>query len=84
MIEPALAERPLWVREGAALYFAGRRQAQRRRLQWAAEPHGCASRVRTTSSSRARYLGALTMAYAQAQSCFVRQLGQGRDWRDVK
>jgi SpoIID/LytB domain protein len=83
MTNAALAGRPLWVREGAAMYFAGA----------LAIPGGVDTRPvdppRTSCPDDAELLrpvsvGALTNAYARAQSCFVRDLSKRKSWRDIK
>jgi SpoIID/LytB domain protein len=75
MADGLLRDRPMWVREGAAGYFAGQRQ-----------PSGdaagsCPSDVELLSPVSA---GALSNARAQATACFARQAGEGRPWREVK
>ena len=83
LTEPALAGRPLWVREGAALYFAGESSSQ-----------GDAPR---RSSARARLPcpadrdlqqpvspGALSTAYTQAAACFARQIESGKKWSEIR
>jgi hypothetical protein len=71
-----LARRPLWVREGAALYFAER-----------ADEGPLPSRAACPSDaelSRPVSIGALSNAYARARACFARQIAAGKSWRDVK
>jgi hypothetical protein len=83
MTNAPLSERPLWVREGAAIYFAGEPPV----------PGGKDARTapapRTSCPDDAELLrpvsaGALTNAYARAQACFARQMSQRRSWRDVR
>jgi SpoIID/LytB domain protein len=76
MVDGVLAQRPAWVREGAALYFsdARREDAPQGRTQ-------CPADGELLSPLSA---GALADAYARARSCFVRQLASGRSWRDVR
>ena len=78
MTDGALAQRPAWVREGAALFYAdnGRDAAS-------------TSGARASCPADAELLhpvsvGALADAYARARSCFARQIASGRSWRDVK
>ena len=94
MTDDALASRPAWVREGAAIYFAGERPiageaptpfdaAQRRqRPAYRPDPHaGCpADRELLQPVS----VGALANAFARARACFVKQIEAGKSWRDVK
>ena len=81
MVDDALASRPAWVREGAALYFSESRVAE----------------VESASRSRSRLpcpddaelqqpvsAGSLSNAHARALACFARQVGDGKFWRDVK
>jgi hypothetical protein len=83
MTNTALAGRPLWVREGAAIYFAG------------AQPRPGGPDIPQAELSRASCpddaelgrpvsAGALSNAYARAQSCFVRDLMKRKSWRDIK
>lgn len=70
----ALAGRPQWVREGAALHFSER-------------AHGGLSRAICPPDAellRPASIGALGDAYARAHACFERQISAGREWRDVK
>jgi hypothetical protein len=71
-----LASRPLWVRDGAAVYYAdpGNRQPPRGRVACPDE----------RDLAHPLSLGSLATAYAQARACFVRQIAAGRSWRDVK
>jgi SpoIID/LytB domain protein len=83
MTNAPLAERPLWVREGAAIYFAGEPAIPGGKDLRTAPP------PRTSCPDDAELLrpvsaGALTNAYARAQACFARQMGQRRSWRDVR
>lgn len=78
----ALAGRPLWVREGAAIYFAGQPIVP-------GEPGARSAPPRTACPDEAELVrpvsaGALTSAYARAEACFARQLASRRSWRDVK
>jgi len=83
MTNAALAGRPLWVREGAAIYFAG----------LPATPGGAdtplLSPPRSSCPDDAELLrpvsaGALNNAYARARSCFVQDLAKRKSWRDIK
>jgi SpoIID/LytB domain protein len=83
LADDVLAARPAWVREGAAIYFAGERPI----------PGGPAVRPRTNLEGgcpgdgellQPISIGALADAYARARVCFERQLANGKRWRDVK
>jgi hypothetical protein len=83
MTNAALAGRPLWVREGAAIYFAGARPRP-------GEPDLPQAELSRASCPNDAELGqpvsagALSNAYARAQSCFVRDLVKRKSWRDIK
>ena len=80
LLDSTLASRPMWVREGAAIYFSSQRES------------GGASRESTgrvtcpTDEELLRPVsaGAQRDAYARAAACFARQIGAGRKWNDVK
>ena len=85
MTDGVLGARPQWVREGAAIYFAGEppiagEPQQRPAFQPPAKP-ACpadAELLRPVS------VGALANAYARARACFARQVQSGKSWREVK
>jgi SpoIID/LytB domain protein len=86
MADGLLRDRPLWVREGAAGYFAGQRQlpdgaGDTPSLSPAPPRSSCPSDAELLSPVSA---GALSNARAHATACFARQAGGGRPWRDVK
>ena len=83
MTAQALGRRPIWVREGAALYFAdtARRVERPNRMPVLEPRQSCPKDSDLLSPVSA---GALTAAHARAQACFARQIAQGREWRDVK
>jgi len=76
MADGLLRDRPAWVREGAAGYFAGQGPIAGEQPRPA-----CPSDVELLSPVSA---GALSNARAQATACFARQAGEGRTWREVK
>ncbi len=76
IVEPALATRPLWVREGAALYFA---QPE------AAPPEARRGSCPTDAELlRPVSAGARREAYARADACFRRAIADGKNWRDLR
>jgi hypothetical protein len=85
MVDGILDKRPAWVREGAAIYFAGEPpipgEAAPRGPAVAVPQGGCPSDAELL---RPVSVGALTSAYARARACFARQIEAGRSWRDVK
>jgi SpoIID/LytB domain protein len=77
MVDAPLERRPLWVRVGAALYFA--------------EPAGgstlSSGRVSCPGDDELRRPispGALGTASARARACFMKQIAAGKNWRDVR
>jgi hypothetical protein len=76
IVDGALKGRPLWVREGAAFYFAdpaGGTDAPTR--------GGCPE---DEEFLRPLSAGAHRSAYARADACFRRAIAQGRRWTEVK
>jgi stage II sporulation protein D len=84
MVDEALADRPAWVREGAALYFAGARPEAAAEAEPAFGPRSRLSCPEDVELLQPVSAGALSNAYSQALSCFARQLRNGRSWKDVK
>jgi SpoIID/LytB domain protein len=85
MADGVLGKRPAWVREGAAIYFAGERPIPGQATRGAArrpEPRGDCPR--DNELLRPVSVGALSEAYARARACFARQIASGKSWRDVK
>jgi hypothetical protein len=76
LIDPALKGRPLWVREGAAFYFADPKSP--------AEPEGRTSCPRDEEFLKPLSAGTHRAAYARAEACFRRALSQGKRWNDVR
>lgn len=76
VIDPVLEDRPLWVREGAAMRFdgAGAVTAPRSNAPCPAD----AELLRPASAEAQRD------AYARASACFARQIAAGRSWRQVR
>ena len=76
----ALAGRPVWVREGAAIYLSGERVGP---------PTVVAGRTNTLCPSdhellRSESPAALRDAYARAAACYSRQIAAGRTWDEVR
>ena len=76
MAEAALERRALWVREGAAIFFAERAGD--------APPQTRTECPTDAELARPVSIGALSNAYARARACFARQIASGRSWRDVR
>ncbi|MEO8678593.1 MAG: SpoIID/LytB domain-containing protein [Vicinamibacterales bacterium] len=77
LLDGALAKRPMWVREGAAAYYADPAQPR------AVKP----ARVVCPSDAellRAISAGAQRDAYARAETCFARAIADGRKWDQIK
>ena len=84
---PALANRPLWVREGAASYFAGERTAGERAKSERSSGERSAVRGPCPKDEELRNPvspGALQAAYARATACFARQMAAGKKWSAIK
>jgi hypothetical protein len=94
MTDTALARRPLWVREGAAIYFAdggtgapgvkGDRSIPSEADAPTFRPQPRESCPSDLELLRPVSAGALTNAYARARACFARQIAAGKTWRDVR
>jgi SpoIID/LytB domain protein len=85
MTDSVLGQRPAWVREGAAIYFAGERPIPGEPIKRSAfRPEPRPSCPGDNDLLRPVSVGALANAYAQARFCFTRQMATGKDWRDVK
>ena len=85
MADSLLDKRPAWVREGAAIYFAGETPIPGEPATRSPAP--TASQGPCPSDNellRPVSVGALTNAYARARACFARQIESGRTWRDVR
>jgi SpoIID/LytB domain protein len=85
MVDAVLASRPAWVREGAAIYFAGEPPIPGETPQRPAfRPAPRAACPDDPELLRPVSVGALSNAYARARACFARQIQGGRAWRDVR
>ena len=73
LVDEALADRPLWVREGAALHFAGERP----------QPPPDTACPKDEALLRAPSAEAFRLAYARAAACFERALGAAGAWERV-
>jgi SpoIID/LytB domain protein len=84
MADADLGTRPAWVREGAAIYFAGEPMIPATRQQRPAfKPEPRASCPSDNELLHPVSVGALSNAYARARACFAKQIESGRTWRDV-
>jgi len=84
MADPLLGQRPAWVREGAAIYFAGQRPIPGEHDRPSVRPPTRASCPADPELVRPVSAGALSNAFARALACFSRQLDNGRSWREVR
>jgi hypothetical protein len=85
MADAALGKRPAWVREGAAIYFAGEPiipGEPRQRPAFRPEPR--ASCPADNELLQPVSVGALSNAYSRARACFAKQVQAGTGWRDVR
>ena len=78
LLDAALATKPMWVREGAALYFA--------------RPAGARPEARDTDRRRCPgdpellrpvSAGSQREAYARAEACFARAIAEGKRWNEI-
>jgi SpoIID/LytB domain protein len=76
LVDDTLSKRPMWVREGAAFYFATPNPSTVRPNRTVCPRD--AEFLRPTSA------GAHRDAYARAEACFRRQILEGKAWRDVQ
>ena len=83
MIDEALRNRPAWVREGAAIYFAGDRP-ESAEAESKFRPRSRLSCPEDLDLLQPVSAGSLSNAHVRALACFARQAGDGKSWRDVK
>jgi hypothetical protein len=85
MADADLGNRPAWVREGAAIYFAGEPIIPGGRPQRPAfKPEPRPSCPDDNELLHPVSVGALSNAYARARICFAKQMQSGRTWREVR
>jgi hypothetical protein len=77
LLDATLANRPMWVREGAAAYYA--RPAASRLTK--PDRVDCPSDIELTRPLSA---GAQRDAYARAEMCFARAIADGKRWDQVR
>ena len=80
-----LAKRLAWVREGAAIYFAGEHPVPAGTVQRPTfKPEPRASCPEDSELLHPVSVGALSNAYARARACFAKQIAAGKRWTDVR
>ena len=85
LTDAALGTRPAWVREGAAIYFAGEQPIPGEASQRPAfKPQARASCPGDNELRQPVSVGALSNAYARARVCFAKQIQTGKSWKDVR
>jgi hypothetical protein len=76
LVSPTLTDRPVWVKVGAARYFAR------------SEPHGAVSRdlkcPADAELTMALSASSQREAESRAERCFARELAKTGDWRSVR
>jgi hypothetical protein len=77
LLDGALAKRPMWVREGAAVYFATPAAARQEKP----ERVPCPTDVELLRPISA---GAQRDAYARAEACFARAIADGKRWNEIR
>ncbi len=75
LLDETLRTKPMWVREGAAFYFADPSVPPR---------PGKVSCPKDAEFLRPISAGAHRDAYARAEACFRHQILEGKSWRDIK
>ena len=88
LLDGALAKRPMWVREGAAAYFAAPGNGTGTGPGTKHEARGtkpdrvpCPSDIELLRPISA---GAQRDAYARAEACFAREIAEGTRWDQVR
>ena len=76
LLDAALSQKPMWVREGAAAYFAG--SAAARSAKPARVP--CPADIELLRPVSA---GAQRDAYTRAEACFARAMADGKRWDQI-
>ena len=85
MTDSVLGSRPQWVREGAAIYFAGGQpMAGQLQQRPAFAPPPTAPCPSDAELLRPVSVGALSNAYTRARACFAKQIQSGKTWRTVR
>ena len=77
LLDAALARRPMWVREGAAAYYARPSNARLTNPDRVTCPTDA-------ELNRALSAGAQRNAYARAEACFARAIGEGKRWDQIR
>jgi SpoIID/LytB domain protein len=80
----ALSNRPLWVREGTATYFAGAGPVPGESARRAVDPGVKISCPDDRELLRPASPGALSNAYARAAACVGRQIAAGKKWSEIR
>ena len=78
LLDAALAKKPMWVREGAAIYFA--RPAGTRPVVRDTDRVRCPSDPELLRPVSA---GGQREAYARAEACFARAIAEGKRWNEI-
>ena len=83
LADSVLAGRPLWVREGAAMYFAGERAV----TQDMPRPSDPNRRLTCPTDAELRHPAsrdAMGAAYVRAVECFTQEIDAGKKWTEVR
>ncbi|MEP7305469.1 MAG: SpoIID/LytB domain-containing protein [Acidobacteriota bacterium] len=83
LADSALADRPLWVREGAAMYFAGERPVTRD-VPRPLDPKHDLTCPTDAELRHPASRDAMGVAYVRAVECFARAIDAGKKWTDVR
>ena len=82
LLDGLLSDRPMWVRDGAAAYFAAAGRATSDEARGTKRDRvPCPSDIEL---SRPISAGAQRDAHARAEACFARAIAEGKRWNEVK
>jgi SpoIID/LytB domain protein len=84
LTRPALSNRPLWVREGVATYFAGEGTVPGEPARRVVVPGLKTSCPGDRELLQPASPGALSNAYARAAACVGRQIAAGKKWSEIR
>ncbi len=76
LLDGALSRRPMWVREGAAAYFASPPASR--------TPPARVTCPKDVDLLRPVSAGAQREAYARAEACFARAIADGKRWDQIE
>jgi len=84
LVDTSLKGRPIWVREGVALYFADASSRDEPASKRSAGDRERVSCPKDDEFARPVSAGAHRAAYARAEACVRRAIADGKPWREIK